>query len=561
MTFKHKVWLLPAITLLILAMGGAVATWAGRQASAALALLTTADHPNLTDLPRLQARFEAVSHHVQGALASKDPAQLDAIARLTKDLQAMLSQRLNQAGPSQVAGLTPLQTSLTNYIQQALSAADVALGKTAAPAGAPGPQAAQLQAAQETFQMTLHSQVLYSQQLAQRHVAEAHQAVDQMREALAVSAALAVLALAGAAARLQRSTLHALGADPAQARQRVSALAGGDLPPPDSHTGCPPQSLMAAADRLRLGVQALVVSVNQGAGALGQSAHKALEDCQALHNRHREHAHWVNQAAQAVGALALAAEHASHATRATAHGATEVAAVARRSSTVMAQAVQAIDSIHQTSLRIGDIISLIDGIAFQTKLLALNAAAEAARAGPQGQGFAAVAGQVGKLAQNTVAASGEIRQLIQDNLAQVEAGTRLVGEVGQGLAQVVTAVGQVGSSAAAITAAAGDQAQGLEQLGRTVRQLGQTGSNSVPLLDQLLARHQGMADHSAALQVAAGQFQAPWADEQGMEAPVTPYEPLDIGAGAGAGADAGTGPVARPSAHDRPAASVPGINA
>ena len=121
-------------------------------------------------------------------------------------------------------------------------------------------------------------------------------------------------------------------------------------------------------------------------------------------------------------------------------------------------------SIHQSAIKIVDIIGVIDGIAFQTNILALNAAVEAARAGEQGRGFAVVASAVRNLAQRSAAAAKEIKSLIGDSVEKVDVGSKLVGEAGTTMAEIVDSIRSVTDNMAEITAASWEQSTGIEQI-------------------------------------------------------------------------------------------------
>jgi methyl-accepting chemotaxis protein len=138
--------------------------------------------------------------------------------------------------------------------------------------------------------------------------------------------------------------------------------------------------------------------------------------------------------------------------------------VAQRGGDVVARVVETMDSINASSNKIVDIISVIDGIAFQTNILALNAAVEAARAGEQGRGFAVVAGEVRTLAQRSAAAAKEIKKLIGDSVEKVGAGSKLVEEAGATMGEIVTSVQRVTDIMGEISMATQEQSTGIDQI-------------------------------------------------------------------------------------------------
>ena len=153
----------------------------------------------------------------------------------------------------------------------------------------------------------------------------------------------------------------------------------------------------------------------------------------------------------------------------------------------MREAVESMHAIRSSSQRVHDIIGVIDGIAFQTNILALNAAVEAARAGEQGRGFAVVATEVRSLAQRSAAAAKEIKSLIGASVDRVEAGTKLVGDAGATMNEVVDAAKRVSAIIAEITHAATEQSQGIGQVNTAVSQLDQVTQQNAALVEESAA--------------------------------------------------------------------------
>jgi methyl-accepting chemotaxis protein len=162
--------------------------------------------------------------------------------------------------------------------------------------------------------------------------------------------------------------------------------------------------------------------------------------------------------------------------------------------------------IEEASRRIGDIIGVIDGIAFQTNILALNAAVEAARAGEQGRGFAVVASEVRSLAQRSAEAARQIKVLIGDSTAKVEAGGTLVSDAGRRIVTVVADVKRVCDLISEISAAAGEQSQGIAQVGHAVTLLDQTTQQNAALVEESAAAAESLKLQAAKLADAASSF-------------------------------------------------------
>jgi methyl-accepting chemotaxis protein len=207
--------------------------------------------------------------------------------------------------------------------------------------------------------------------------------------------------------------------------------------------------------------------------------------------------------------------------------------VAVKGGAVVAKVVDTMGSINQSSKKIVDIISVIDGIAFQTNILALNAAVEAARAGEQGRGFAVVAAEVRNLAQRSAAAAKEIKDLIDDSVEKVEVGSSLVNQAGSTMNEVVESVRRVTDIMSEIMAASLEQSAGIEQVNRAITQMDEVTQQNAALVEEAAAASSAMQDEAHRLSDAVGVFKL---------------------ASDGAATQARALPPARPTAQARPAA-------
>jgi len=163
-------------------------------------------------------------------------------------------------------------------------------------------------------------------------------------------------------------------------------------------------------------------------------------------------------------------------------------------------------SINESSKKIVDIISVIDGIAFQTNILALNAAVEAARAGEQGRGFAVVATEVRNLAQRSAAAAKEIKTLISDSVEKVGTGTKLVDEAGKTMQEIVSSVKRVTDIMGEITAASQEQSTGIEQVNQAITQMDEVTQQNAALVEQAAAAAESLEEQAQVLAQAVGVF-------------------------------------------------------
>ena len=180
--------------------------------------------------------------------------------------------------------------------------------------------------------------------------------------------------------------------------------------------------------------------------------------------------------------------------------------VAVKGGNVVQQVVNTMYSINESARKIVDIISVIDGIALQTNILALNAAVEAARAGEQGRGFAVVASEVRNLAQRSAAAAKEIKGLISNSVEKVEDGSKLVGEAGKTMEEIVTSVKRVADIMADISAASAEQSSGIDQVNHAVTQMDEVTQQNAALVEQAAAAAESLEEQADTLAQTVAQF-------------------------------------------------------
>ena len=222
----------------------------------------------------------------------------------------------------------------------------------------------------------------------------------------------------------------------------------------------------------------------------------------------------TEQQAASLEETAAALDQITATVRKTAEGANEARSAAataktdaERSGEVVRETVNAMSGIEASSKQIGNIIGVIDEIAFQTNLLALNAGVEAARAGDAGRGFAVVATEVRALAQRSADAAKEIKTLISASSQQVDAGVKLVGETGKSLERIVAQVAKLNGLVGDIAASAQEQATGLNQVNTAVNQMDQVTQQNAAMVEQSTAASHSLADEAAELARLVGQFQ------------------------------------------------------
>jgi methyl-accepting chemotaxis protein len=243
----------------------------------------------------------------------------------------------------------------------------------------------------------------------------------------------------------------------------------------------------------------LVIEVKVSVDSIGTASKEIASGNLDLSKRTEEQASSLEETAASMDVLTSTVKQNSENANKANQMAQSASSVAAKGGAAVHQVVGTMSSINESSRKIVDIISVIDGIAFQTNILALNAAVEAARAGEQGRGFAVVAAEVRNLAQRSAAAAKEIKSLISDSVEKVDLGTKLVDEAGRTMEEIVNAVKRVTDIMAEISAASNEQSVEIEQVHKGVTQMDAVTQQNAALVEQAAAASESLQEEASSL--------------------------------------------------------------
>ncbi len=261
-------------------------------------------------------------------------------------------------------------------------------------------------------------------------------------------------------------------------------------------------TMQVLQDRIRR----MMVTLNEGASQVSNAASEIAAGNQDLSHRTEQGSAELQSASSAMHRMTEAALQSAASMGEAASLSQTTSEQAQQSGSVVNQAVAAMGEVSASSRKIADIISVIDGIAFQTNILALNAAVEAARAGEQGRGFAVVASEVRSLAGRSAEAAREIKSLIASSVERVEMGSELVNDAGQRMQQVVSSIEQVASLITDVTSRSRAQTSGLQDIASTVDRLDQSMQQNAALVEQEAAAAENLKSQAALLHQLVEQF-------------------------------------------------------
>jgi methyl-accepting chemotaxis protein len=314
--------------------------------------------------------------------------------------------------------------------------------------------------------------------------------------------------------------MRQLGAEPGELKQVAEAVAAGDLTVPIELRPGDNSSVMATLQKMTDNLARTVQSVRSNADSVSTASAQIASGNMDLSNRTEQQASSLEETAASMEELSSTVKQNSDNAKQANQLALGASTVAIKGGEVVGQVVDTMKGINDSSKKIADIISVIDGIAFQTNILALNAAVEAARAGEQGRGFAVVASEVRSLAQRSAEAAKEIKTLIGASVERVAQGTQLVDQAGVTMSEIVTSIRRVTDIMGEISSASVEQSAGVAQVGEAITQMDQATQQNAALVEQSAAAAESLKGQAKQLVQAVAVFKLSAGEQQYSEAPV-----------------------------------------
>jgi len=326
---------------------------------------------------------------------------------------------------------------------------------------------------------------------------EAREAAEAFAIAMIILFLISAVIAFGIAFMITRYFRRTLGGEPHEALEFINRIEDGDLTA-QAETRFP-DSIMGTTIRMRDGLRDIITTLREGVDTINTASGEIASGNTDLSQRTEEQASNLEETAASMEEItSTVKQNADNARQGNslARGAREAA---DKGGDVVDQVVKTMGRINDSSKKVSDIISVIDGIAFQTNILALNAAVEAARAGEQGRGFAVVAAEVRSLAQRSASAAKEIKDLISESVENVQSGTELVDQAGNAMEEIMGSIKQVSDIIGEISAASDEQSTGIEEINQAVTQMDQVTQQNAALVEQAAAAAESLQSQAEEL--------------------------------------------------------------
>jgi methyl-accepting chemotaxis protein len=501
MSVKRQIWALPAASAVIFALGLAVSVYFSSTALTSIKTTEQVDYPVLDRTKTLGLDVQAVIDSFKDAVAEGDKKRIDTIDEQAGKIRDKLKKFADVPGQRETAERLAKEFDL--YFQPARKAARVMLEL----------EQGDMQSAVNDMQnglKVLQADLAKSNDAAQMQfkngIARSESSVRNVVITSVLVAMIVIFGLVVVSWFMIRAIWQQLGGEPEYAREIARTVADGDLSMVITTESDDRSSLLGALKDMQAKLAGMVSDIKISAETIKSASGEIASGNADLSSRTESQASSLEQTSSAMSGLTETVKQNADNARQANQLAASASDVATKGGKVVDEVVSTMGDITHAAKKIADIISVIDGIAFQTNILALNAAVEAARAGEQGRGFAVVAAEVRNLAQRSAAAAKEIKTLITDSVDKVNTGSKLVDQAGQTMSEIVESVKRVTDIMAEITAASQEQSSGIQEVSHAITQMDEMTQQNAALVEEAAAAAEAMEDQADRLAEALNVF-------------------------------------------------------
>jgi methyl-accepting chemotaxis protein len=501
MSIKRRIWALPIVATVIFGVGIAASVYFATTAINSIKTTESRDYPVLDKAKNIQADVQGIVDALKQAVGEDDKKGIDAVGERAKKVKEKF--KALGALPGQQALGDRLSKEFDAYYGPAVSVAKIMLGMDQ---GDPQAAIGQMQTSLKVLETDLAKTVESAQTQFTAGVDNSNDNVRRVLFTVIASGLFVVLVLGVVSFFIIRTIWQQLGGEPEYAQEIASAVASGDLTMRIDVEPGDTSSLLAALSEMQTRLQNMVSEIKTSAETIKVASAEIASGNTDLSSRTESQASSLEETSSSMETMTETVKQNADNARQANKMVETASEVAVKGGAVVSQVVTTMDDINQSSKKIVDIISVIDGIAFQTNILALNAAVEAARAGEQGRGFAVVASEVRSLAQRSAAAAKEIKTLIGDSVDKVTAGSALVDQAGHTMDEIVASVRRVSDIMAEITAASQEQSSGIQEIGSAINQMDEMTQQNAALVEEAAAAAESLEEQADLLTKALDVF-------------------------------------------------------
>ena len=501
MSIKRRIWALPIVATVIFGVGIAASVYFSTTAINSIKTTEKIDYPVLDKVKNIQTDVQGIVDSLKQAVGEDDKKGIDAVGERAKKVREKF--KALGALPGQQALGDRLNKEFDAYYGPAVTVAKIMLGMDQ---GDPQTAIGQMQNSLKVLETDISKTVEAAQNQFAAGVENSNDNVKRVLWTVIIAGLFVVLVLGVVSFFIIRTIWQQLGGEPEYAQEIASAVASGDLTMRIDVEPGDTSSLLAALSEMQTRLQNMVSEIKTSAETIKVASAEIASGNTDLSSRTESQASSLEETSSSMETMTETVKQNADNARQANKMVETASEVAVKGGEVVSQVVTTMDDINQSSKKIVDIISVIDGIAFQTNILALNAAVEAARAGEQGRGFAVVASEVRSLAQRSAAAAKEIKALIGDSVDKVTAGSALVDQAGQTMGEIVASVRRVSDIMAEITAASQEQSSGIQEIGSAINQMDEMTQQNAALVEEAAAAAESLEEQADLLTKALDVF-------------------------------------------------------